>query len=243
MKTKIIYSLLIISLAFTSCSKDEDKNQTNNQIKNQTNYTHQATVLEVIQVTEYTYLRVKENDKEYWIAAPKADIKVGTLINFNQSMEMKNFESKDLKRKFDIILFVDNLEAKLGVGSMNQPMKPNIEKENFNIEKAAGGIKIAELFANPKMYENKIVKIKGKVVKVNADIMNKNWIHIQDGTSFKDDFDLTVTSDQIAAKDEIITVTGKIILNKDFGYGYSYKILMEDAKIENSSKKNKMLTM
>ncbi|MFZ5948422.1 MAG: GW dipeptide domain-containing protein [Stygiobacter sp.] len=241
MKTKLIYSLIIIVFAFIGCSKEENK--TNKKTEVRTNYAHQATVLEVIHVTEYTYLRVKENDKEYWIAAPKADIKEGTVINFNQSMEMKNFESKDLKRKFDSILFVDNLDAKLGVGALNQPMKPNIEKENIKIEKAADGITIAELFANPKNYENKIVKIKGKVVKINSGIMNKNWIHIQDGTNFKDDFDLTITSDQIASIDEIITVTGKIILNKDFGYGYSYKILMEDTKIENSSKKSKMMSM
>ncbi len=241
MKTKLIYSLIIIVFAFIGCSKEENK--TNKKAEVRTNYAHQATVLEVIHVTEYTYLRVKENDKEYWIAAPKADIKEGTVINFNQSMEMKNFESKDLKRKFDSILFVDNLDAKLGVGALNQPMKPNIEKENIKIEKAADGITIAELFANPKNYENKIVKIKGKVVKINSGIMNKNWIHIQDGTNFKDDFDLTITSNQIASIDEIITVTGKIILNKDFGYGYSYKILMEDAKIENSSKKSKMMSM
>ncbi|MEW6005342.1 MAG: GW dipeptide domain-containing protein [Stygiobacter sp.] len=241
MKTKLIYSLIIIVFAFIGCSKEENK--TNKKAEVRTNYAHQATVLEVIHVTEYTYLRVKENEKEYWIAAPKADIKEGTVINFNQSMEMKNFESKDLKRKFDTILFVDNLDAKLGVGALNRPMKPNIEKENIKIEKAADGITIAELFANPKNYENKIVKIKGKVVKINSGIMNKNWIHIQDGTNFKDDFDLTITSNQIASIDEIITVTGKIILNKDFGYGYSYKILMEDAKIENSSKKSKMMSM
>ncbi|MDF1612302.1 GW dipeptide domain-containing protein [Stygiobacter electus] len=241
MKTKLIYSLIIIVFAFIGCSKEENK--TNKKAEVRTNYAHQATVLEVIHVTEYTYLRVKENDKEYWIAAPKADIKEGTVINFNQSMEMKNFESKDLKRKFDTILFVDNLDAKLGVGALNRPMKPNIEKENIKIKKAADGITIAELFANPKNYENKIVKIKGKVVKINSGIMNKNWIHIQDGTNFKDDFDLTITSNQIASIDEIITVTGKIILNKDFGYGYSYKILMEDAKIENSNKKSKMMSM
>lgn len=243
MKTKLIYLIIITVFGLMSCSKEENKKETNSQTKTQSEYNHQATVLEVIQVTEYTYLRVKENEKEYWLAAPKVDIKEGTVVNFNQSMEMKNFESKDLKRKFESILFVDNLDAKLGVGLMNQPMKPNIEKENVQVEKVEDGITIAELFANPKMYENKIIKIKGKVVKVNADIMNKNWLHIQDGTNFNDDFDLTVTSNQIASKDDVVIVSGRIILNKDFGYGYSYKILMEDAKIQNSSKKSKMLTM
>lgn len=241
MKVKFIFSVALISMLFFACSKNQN-NETKNKTQ-QTNFAHQAVVQEVIQVSDYTYLKVKENNNEYWIAAPKADIKEGTVINFNQSMEMKNFESKELKRKFDSILFVDNLDAKLGVGSMNQPMKPNVEKENIKIEKLNDGITIAELYSNPSKYENKIVKIKGKVVKINSGIMNRNWIHIQDGTNYKNDFDLTITTNQMAAKDDIITVTGKIILNKDFGYGYAYKILMEDAQIEGAKKTSKMISM
>ncbi|MCX7876094.1 MAG: GW dipeptide domain-containing protein [Melioribacteraceae bacterium] len=240
MKSKFLF-LLIISVLFISCSKEEKKE--NEQINTKQNYLHQATVTEVIQVTQYTYMKVNEKGKEYWIAAPKVEIKEGTVINFNQTMEMKNFESKDLKRTFDSIFFVDNIDAKLGVGAMNKPMKPNIEKENVQVDKAEGGITIAELFANLNKYENKTVKIKGKVVKVNAGIMDKNWIHIQDGTKFNDDYDLTITSNQLATKDDVITVTGKIVLNKDFGYGYSYKVLMEDAKIETTGKKSKMISM
>lgn len=242
MKIKfVLVTVLALSIIF-SCSKNEKETIKQNP-QTQVSSAHEVVVQEVIQVSEYTYLRVKEGTNEYWIAAPKADIKEGTVITFNKSMEMKNFESKELKRKFDSILFVDNLDAKLGTGSMNTPIKPNIEKENIKIEKPADAITIAELFANPSKYENKIVKIKGKVVKLNSGIMNKNWLHIQDGTSYKNDFDLTVTSNQLAGKDEIITVTGRIILNKDFGYGYSYKILMEDASIDGAKKSNKMLSM
>ena len=60
--------------------------------------------------------------------------------------------------------------------------------------------------------------------------MGKNWIHIQDGTEFEDGFDLTVTTSGTATMGEIVTFEGKISLDKDFGYGYSYAVLMEDAK-------------
>ena len=86
------------------------------------------------------------------------------------------------------------------------------------------------MFSNVNSYANKIIKIKGKVVKVNNAIMDKNWAHIQDGTKSGSDFDLTVTTNDMVNVGDVVTFTGKIALNKDFGFGYSYKVLLEDAK-------------
>ena len=60
--------------------------------------------------------------------------------------------------------------------------------------------------------------------------MGKNWVHIQDGTEFEGGYDLTITTNQMVSLGETVTFEGKIVLNKDFGYGYFYNILMEDAK-------------
>ena len=60
--------------------------------------------------------------------------------------------------------------------------------------------------------------------------MGKNWVHIQDGTDYKDGFDLTVTTNNTVAVGEIVTFEGKIALDKDFGYGYSYSVIMEEGK-------------
>jgi hypothetical protein len=104
-------------------------------------------------------------------------------------------------------------------------------KEDLTIEPAQGGITISELFKNKKDYSGKIVKIKGKVTKVNPAIMGKNWIHLQDGTDFEGQFDLTVTSDVIPETGNTIIIEGKVALDKDFGYGYAYPLLLEEAKI------------
>jgi predicted RNA-binding protein len=104
-------------------------------------------------------------------------------------------------------------------------------KEDLTIEKAEGGITIAELFSNKKDYSGKIVRIKGKVTKVNPAIMEKNWIHLQDGTIYEGEFDLTVTADILPEAGSIVTIEGKVALDKDFGYGYSYPVLLEEAKI------------
>ena len=61
--------------------------------------------------------------------------------------------------------------------------------------------------------------------------MNKNWIHIQDGTDNSGKFDLTVTTDIEVKVGDTITLEGAIALDKDFGFGYKYEVIMEDAKL------------
>ena len=73
--------------------------------------------------------------------------------------------------------------------------------------------------------------MKGQVVKINDQVMDRNWVHIQDGTSEAGNFDLTVTTQDSVKMDEVITFEGTIHLKKDFGYGYFYELIMEDAKV------------
>jgi hypothetical protein len=113
-----------------------------------------------------------------------------------------------------------------------QGVKPVIEKKDVKVTPAAGGITIADLFSKKDKYSGKTVKIKGQVVKFNPEIMGKNWIHIQDGTESNGDFDLTVTSSSVVKVGDMITVEGKVSLDKDFGAGYFYKVIVEDAIIK-----------
>jgi hypothetical protein len=222
-----------VIIVLPACTKKEDQPQQQTQSQSKSNV-HQVVVQESIQVSGYTYVRVKEGDKEYWMAGTTLDVKKGETLYYETAMEMKNFESKELKKTFDSIFFVDNLSkippVNSGPGIKATPQKPSIEKENLSVAPAAGGVTIAQLFSNVDSYANKSVMIKGKVVKVNNGIMGKNWAHLQDGTSSGNDFDLTVTTNDIVNVGDIVTFTGKISLNKDFGFGYSYKVLLEDAK-------------
>jgi hypothetical protein len=122
----------------------------------------------------------------------------------------------------------------MGGGAMEQSHSGKVstdENSSISLEKSAGEITVAQIFANRADYSEKEVEIRGVVVKVNKEVMGKNWIHIQDGTKDGGNFDLTVTSTELAEVNDEITVKGKIILNKDFGYGYSYEVIMEDAAI------------
>ena len=92
-------------------------------------------------------------------------------------------------------------------------------------------ITIAELYANKTVYQGKTVRLHGKVVKYNPNIMGKNWVHIQDGSEYEGKNDLTITTSMTTKVGDEITVEGTVVLNKDLGAGYFYEILLEDATI------------
>ncbi|MCL4547486.1 MAG: nucleotide-binding protein [Bacteroidetes bacterium] len=225
----MIISILTIFVLMACSKKEEQKPQTaaNPNV-------HQVVVEEAIQVSGYTYIRAKEGEKDYWMAVTTMDTKPGETLYYGNAMEMKNFESKELKRKFDSIFFVENISkippADAGASIKATPQKPNIEKQNITVDKAAGSVTISQLYSGINSYVNQVVTVKGKVVKVNNGIMNKNWVHIQDGTSSGADYDLTVTTNETLNVGQVVTLKGTVSANKDFGYGYSYKVLLEDAK-------------
>ena len=172
------------------------------------------------------------------MAVTKREITVGAKISFAGGLEMKNFESKDLQRTFETIYFVDRIVSGSASSSqqpmsMPHPVKPELEKKEVSIEPAEGGITISELFTNRDSYADKTVLIKGQVTKVNRAIMDRNWVHLQDGTGDSGGFDLTVTTTEQVNVGDVVTFEGKITLNKDFGSGYSYEVLMEQAKLQN----------
>jgi GW (Gly-Tryp) dipeptide domain len=239
MRNKLIALSSVIIILAVSCSKKDDSKEAalNPNV-------HKIAVQEVQQVNSYSYLRVKEGDREYWMAVTRGDFKSGQIWYYENAMEMKNFESKELKRKFDSIFFADALSPQppaapaqgtssgpMGVtGQKAAPQKPVIQKENVSVEPAEGGVTIAKLYSDASSFAGKIVTIRGKVTKVNSGIMKKNWIHMQDGTSFGNDFDLTVTTDDVIYVGDVVTFRGSVSLNQDFGFGYSYKVLLTDAK-------------
>ena len=235
MRSKLLVIFSAIIFIVTACNKEEEPKQA--AVTKNSNV-HQVVVEETIQVSGYTYIRAKEGDKDYWMAVTTMDVKPGETLYYEGSMEMKNFESKELKRKFDAILFAENVSkippTNAGNNIKASPQKPTIEKENISVTPAAGGITIAQFFSNPNSYAGKTVKVKGKVVKVNNGIMKTNWVHIQDGTSAGSDFDLTVTTNDNVNVGDVVTFEGSLVLNKDFGYGYSYKVLLENAKANKS---------
>jgi hypothetical protein len=198
---------------------------------------HKVVVNEVIQAGGYTYLNVSEKRKKTWIAVPATQAVKGDQFYYSGGLEMTDFFSKELNRTFPSVLFLEGISKEPttgGITVMNQTTSPGrvvTEKINITIEPGEGCITIAKLIAEKAAYSEKTVRIKGKIVKFNQAIMDKNWVHLQDGSEFNGVFDLTITTDSQVTVGDIVTFEGKIILNKDFGYGYFYDVLMEGGKL------------
>jgi hypothetical protein len=116
---------------------------------------------------------------------------------------------------------------------MNHPAaQPVAEVDLTGIAKADGGMTVAEVFADPGKLAGQKITVRGKVVKTNAGVMNTNWVHVRDGSGAEGTNDLTVTTKgEIPKIGDTVVVSGPVTANKDYGMGYSYPVILEDAEV------------
>jgi hypothetical protein len=111
-----------------------------------------------------------------------------------------------------------------------------VPSTDINIHKAPGpnSYSVGECFEQAKELNSKTIRVRGKVMKISRMIMGKNWLHIQDGTgnTLKNQHDLVVTTQDDPGDNVIVTVEGVLSANRDFGAGYKYDTIIEDAKVE-----------
>ncbi len=204
-------------------------------------------VLEVKDVESYTYLRLKTAQGETWAAVPTAQVKKGAKVTVENAMVMNNFESKALKKTFPTIVFgvlgTGKGAAPQGAQASAQPAAnphalpgKRVEAPDAKVPKATGAnaYTVAEIMTKPAALKDKPVVVRGKVVKYNPGIMGKNWIHLRDGSGSAADQtnDVLVTTTEDAKLGDILTAKGVVRTDKDFGAGYSYKALVEEAKLQ-----------
>jgi hypothetical protein len=205
-------------------------------------------VLETMAAGGYTYAKLDLGGSQVWVAGPQTTLAVGQQVRFSKGTVMRDFRSNTLKRTFPEILFVGKLEvAGAGAGAGAEAANPHggsappnphgapaaVKANVGSIKAAPGGMRIADVFAKKAALAGKQVTIRGKVVKFNARIMGRNWLHIQDGSGAAGTNDLTVTTSDMTKVGDVVTVTGTLALNRKFGPGYSYPVIVEKAKIAN----------
>jgi hypothetical protein len=212
-------------------------------------------VTETMNAGGYTYVNVDNGTSQIWAAAPQFEAKVGETVTVPEGMPMKDYESKSLNRKFDVVFFVGAIgkgdqppppaATMAGGGALMDPAQmPEGAHPKLDPAQAAKdskvtftGIKkadktVGDVFAGQAGLGGKEVAVRGKVVKFSAQIMGKNWVHVQDGTGQAPNNDLTVTTADNAKVGDTVLVTGKITLKKDFGMGYKYDLIIEDGKVK-----------
>lgn len=183
----------------------------------------------------YTYVQLQQGDKKNWIAGPESVVEVGDTVYYTGGSEMKGFQSKTLDMTFESILFVTGLSTSLHPEEemANDPHKntqPAIV-EKVDVEPLEGGYTIEQLYAEKESLAGKTVRIRGQVVKFNESILNKNWIHIQDGTGEEGNNDLTVTTQEVVSIGDVVVIEGVLGIDKNIGGGYNFSIIVEDGKV------------
>lgn len=206
-----------------------------------------GTVLETMDSGGYTYVFIETNQDKRWLGGQQTTVQVGDVLQTNQGMPMTGFTSKTLNRTFEVVYFVSALQnlsapaptAEQASGALpagHPSMDSTVETTavDTTVAELKPGQNIAYVYANKESLANQQVSLRGKVVKYNEGILGWNFIHIQDGSGDVADGsnDLTVTSKATTAMGETVMLTGTIILDKDFGAGYSFPVLMEDADLE-----------
>lgn len=200
-------------------------------------------VVETMDVASYTYIRVDTGSEEIWAAANQFQVAVGDRVTVPLEAPMENFHSDTLDRDFPIIYFASFIAGESGQVQPTMPSghppvtgaAPASEQiANQAVEAADGGLTVAELWHGKADLADTTVTVRGRVVKFNGGIMGTNWLHLQDGSGSAADGtnDITVTTQETAAVGDIVTATGTLVLDQDFGAGYIYAVMVKDATVE-----------
>ena len=213
-------------------------------------------VLEIKPAMGYKYLKVQEQGKETWVAIANAPVQVGDKIGFDKKTMMKDFKSKSLGQEFKEIYFASDVylpqkptapksmkdmlglssqkkdpHAGMGIGMSPQPAdekpaKPFVKKDAYTIE---------EVHMWRKSLNGQTITVTGSVYKVSKGIMKRDWVHLGDGTGnekkLTDDLVFTAPTSTIKAGDKVLA-KGTVAVDKDFGYGYFYPVIIEKSTFE-----------
>jgi hypothetical protein len=192
---------------------------------------------------------VDNGGEEIWAAAGQFDVAVGDRVVFPLETPMHDFHSNTLDRDFPLIYFASYIVPEGEAPVVPQPSAmelppghPSLEAFAVDQQKAvdvgaiarpAGAMTIADVWSKRLDLAGSDVTVSGRVVKYNAAILGRNWFHLQDGSGDLADGtnDITVTTAADLKVGDVVTVTGKVAVDQDFGAGYTYTVMLEDATV------------
>jgi hypothetical protein len=198
-------------------------------------------VAETMGAAGYTYLRLSTPQGEQWAAVPQAQLAVGDTVTILSPVMMDGFQSPTLHRTFDHILFgtlagtpprAGQPDPHAGMmfpgASGSAPASPGAP-----VPRAQGpdAHTVSEVVRGKDALKDRSVTVRARVTKVNSGILGKTWLHLQDGSGTGPDGDLVVTTGASAAVGDVVTVKGAVHTNRDFGSGYAYAVMIEDATL------------
>ena len=193
---------------------------------------HSGTVLETMNSGGYTYAQIDEDGTQAWIAVPQTHLAAGDKVTYQEQMRMPNFHSSTLDRTFDEIRFATIVSPgpATATAPTEQSQTPSAGAPAQPVADMAGSQTVEEIYARKDELKGKTVSVRGTVVKVLHNIMDKTWVHIQDGTGGVGSSDIIFTSTtDDAAVGDLVTAKGTLETDVDYGYGYAYPVIVQDS--------------
>lgn len=217
-----------------------------------------APVAETMDAGGYTYVKVEKDGEAVWAAGPQTALNVGDMVTIATAMPMPNFHSDALERDFELLYFVNGFTPDAGgagghgggMGGMggknamggenamggtpageHPAPSPAADVDLSGIARAEGGHTVAGIHAAGSALAGETVRVRGKVVKYLPGIMGRNWLHVRDGSGDEGTNDLTVTTEGFAQVGDLVLIEGALSTDKDFGAGYRYDVIVEDAAV------------
>jgi len=192
---------------------------------------HTVEVLESLPTERYVYLRVREGERDFWIATRKQTVEVGKQYFYRGGILKTNFLSQEYNRTFDQIYLVANIvPADHSHSATPAPASGNASVPSSEpLVLPEGSTKIATIVSNPERFAGKTVQVTGRCTKLNANIMTRNWVHLQDGSA--DGYDFVVTTEVPIPEGHVVTLTGTVAVDRDFGAGYRYDLIVENGQL------------
>ena len=178
-----------------------------------------AQVKTVLQGDGRLYLRVLEGEFDLWVAVEPLSVEAGDHVLMGRGPERRQFLSKDLGRRFEVMTFIEDI-AVVTLAQSHAAVR---------LDPPQGGLSIGQVFEQRLGLDGHKVIVRGRVVAVNRGIFQTNWYHLVDGTGPEEAPDLTVTSSQDVAVGSIVRAEGVLTADKDLGFGYRYAAIIEDA--------------
>lgn len=131
--------------------------------------------------------------------------------------------------------------ASMPHGAMPAIMEDSTKKskavvpKDIKVSKAVGedAYTIEEIYSKKEELSQKTITVRAVVVKFMPQIMEKNWIHIQDGTGSaeKGNNDIAVSTLETAKIGDEVIIKGTLGIDKDFGMSCAFGMLIEEASI------------
>lgn len=181
--------------------------------------TRHAVIQEILKGDRNYFIRLNARGEDYWIVTKVEGLAVGQHIDHSDATAKHGYYSESLNKTFETIYLVSKIAVAHsgstdphGSGASTPP---------------SDAVSIAYVIENAASLNGKEVVVSGTVVKVNAHIMDRNWMHLKDGSA--DDYDFVITTNDMVPAGHNAAFRGTVTVNKDFGAGYTYALIIENA--------------